>query len=157
MYEYSCREDVTRYLRWSPHPSESYTYKYLTYLQSRYRAGDFYDWAVTLSESGKMIGTCGFSSFDLDNDTAEVGYVLSPDHWHKGIAAEALRKVMGFGFEELSLHRIYARIMEGNEASERVAEKCGMRHEATLKSSLLVKGEYRTIKIYAILREEFEK
>jgi RimJ/RimL family protein N-acetyltransferase len=45
--------------------------------------------------------------------------------------------------------------MAGNLASEKVAKKCGMRHEATFYSSLLVKGEYRTIKIYAILRDEF--
>jgi ribosomal-protein-alanine N-acetyltransferase len=155
MFEYSKNHAVTKYLLWDVHINKKFTHSYLKFIQSQYASGNFYDWAVTLSESGKMIGTCGFSSFDLDNNAAEVGYVLSPDHWHKGIAAEALRKVMSFGFEELSLHRIYARIMEGNEASERVAEKCGMRHEATLKSSLLVKGEYRTIKIYAILREEF--
>ena len=104
-----------------------------------------------------MIGTCGFSSFDESNNAAEVGYVLSPDYWRQGIATEALFRVMRFGFEELELHRIYARIMEGNTASEAVARKCGMRHEATLCKALLVKGEYRTIKIYAVLREEFQK
>ena len=155
MFEYSQNPAVTKYLLWDVHINKKFTHSYLKFIQSQYSAGNFYDWAMTLAESGKMIGTCGFSSFDLDNNAAEVGYVLSPDYWNKGIAAEALQRVMRFGFEELGLHRIYARIMDGNKASERVAEKCGMRHEATLKCSLLVKGEYRTIKIYAILREEF--
>ncbi len=157
MFEYAKNPAVTRYLLWEEHVNKKFTHSYLKFIQSQYSAGNFYDWALTLAESGKMIGTCGFSSFDESNNAAEVGYVLSPDHWRKGIATEALLRVMRFGFEELGLHRIYARIMEGNTASEAVARKCGMRHEATFQSSLLVKGEYRTIKIYAILREEFQR
>ncbi len=157
MFEYAKNPAVTRFLLWDAHVSQKFTHSYLKFIQSQYASGNFYDWALELSENGKMIGTCGFSSFDIDNNTAEVGYVLSPDYWGMGIAVEALSRVMHFGFDELGLHRIYARIMDGNAASERVAEKCGMRHEATLKSSLFVKGEYRTIKIYAILREEFGK
>lgn len=155
MFEYAKNPAVTRFLLWDAHINRKFTHSYLKFIQSQYSAGNFYDWALTLTESGKMIGTCGFSSFDIDNNAAEVGYVLSPDYWGNGIAAEALSRVMRFGFEELELHRIYARIMDGNAASESVAKKCGMRHEATLESSLFVKGEYRTIKIYAILREEF--
>ncbi|MBO5023631.1 MAG: GNAT family N-acetyltransferase [Clostridia bacterium] len=157
MFEYAKNPAVTRYLLWEEHVSRKFTHSYLKFIQSQYAAGNFYDWALTLAESGKMIGTCGFSSFDTDNNAAEVGYVLSPDHWRKGIATEALLRVMRFGFEELELHRIYARIMDGNTASEAVARKCGMKHEATFRKALLVKGEYRTIKIYAVLREEFQK
>ena len=157
MYAYARRPSVTEYLTWDPHTSESMTREYLIYVGQRYRTGDFYDWSVVCKEDGHMIGTCGFTSFNCPADSGEIGYVLNPDYQGQGLATEAVRRVLRFGFEELELHRIYARIMDGNKASERVAEKCGMRHEATLKSSLLVKGEYRTIKIYAILREEFLK
>lgn len=157
MFEYAKNPAVTRYLLWEPHISQKFTHSYLKFIQSQYSAGNFFDWAVTLSESGKMIGTCGFTLFDEENNAAEVGYVLNPDYWRKGIASEALARVMSFGFGVLDLHRIYVRIMDGNTASECVARKCGMRHEATLYRALLVKGEYRTIKIYAILREEFYK
>ena len=55
MYEYASRRDVTEYLLWDPHESEYYTYRYLSYIQSRYRAGDFHDWAGTVRENDKMI------------------------------------------------------------------------------------------------------
>ena len=155
MFEYSQNPIVTQFLLWEPHVNRKFTHSYLKFIQSQYASERFFDWAVTLSDTGKMIGTCGFTMIDTDNDGAELGYVINPDFWGKGYATEALHRVMSFGFGVLGLHRIYVRIMAGNLASEKVAKKCGMRHEATFYSSLLVKGEYRTIKIYAILRDEF--
>ena len=65
MYEYARRADVTRYLTWKPHPNREYTKEYLEYILTRYRAGEFFDWAVIWHEDGepgdKMIGTCGFA------------------------------------------------------------------------------------------------
>lgn len=102
-----------------------------------------------------MIGTCGFTNFDLENNSAEIGYVLNPNFWGMGFAAEAILRVMGFGFAELRLHRMKAKIMAGNRASCRVAEKCGMRHEATHIDGMRIKGNYETIEEYAILAGEF--
>ena len=94
MYEYSRLPEVTRYLLWEPHTNPSQTLDYLEYLQTRYRVGDFYDWAVVEKSRGKMIGTCGFTSLDFSNNAAEVGYVLNPAFWGKGLAPEALMRVM---------------------------------------------------------------
>ena len=155
MYEYAQEPLTTRFLLWDPHVSIKFTQSYLKFIQTQYAASSFFDWAVTLADGGKMIGTCGFASIDTDNDAGEIGYVINPEYWGRGYATEALSRMLSFGFGVLGMHRIYVRIMSGNIASERVAKKCGMRHEATFYSSLFVKGEYRTIKYYAILREEF--
>lgn len=155
MFDYASRVETARYLLWSPHESLKFSKRYLTFLQGQYRNENFYDFALVEKESGKMIGTCGFTRFDLENNSAEVGYVLNPDFWGQGLAAEALRRLMRFGFSELSLHRLTAKIMDGNRGSMRVAEKCGMRHEATHKNAMLIKGRYRTIHEFAILSEEF--
>ena len=155
MYEYSRLPQVTKYLLWSEHPSEQYTYEYLQRINSAYKKGDFCDWAVTLSDSGKMIGTCGFTSFDYENDRAEVGYVLNPAYWGQGIATEAVMAVMEFGFKELGANRIEAHFIEGNNASLRVMEKCGMRFEGMLRQYMLVKGEYKNIGFAAVTRDSF--
>ncbi|MEE0967924.1 MAG: GNAT family protein [Clostridia bacterium] len=155
MYEYASRNDVTEYLTWFPHPDKEYTRDYLEYLGTRYRVGDFFDWAVTLSESGKMIGTCGFTSFDYTNDCAEMGYVLNPKYRGNAIMPEALHALMKFGFENLPLHRIEAKFIEGNHASRRVMEKVGMRFEGIRRDGMLIKGEYRNIGVCALLRDEF--
>ena len=155
MYDYSYRPETSRYLLWSPHANPRYTKKYLSFIQSAYRNETFYDFALVDKNSGKMIGTCGFTSFDLQNNSAEIGYVLHPDFWGKGLAREAVMRLMAFGFAELRLHRMTAKIMTENTASKRVAEKCGMRHEATYVESMLIKGAYETIDEYAILAKEF--
>ena len=155
MFEYSNRRDVTKYLTWYPHPDLGYTEEYLRYIGQRYATGDFYDWAITLKENGKMIGTCGFTRFDLPNNAAEIGYVLNPEYHGKGYATEAASEVMRFGFEELKLHRLEAKHMIGNDASHRVMEKLGMREEGTFRESYYVHREYRTVTVCSILENEY--
>ena len=155
MYAYARRSEVTRYLLWSPHPDLCYTRDYLRYLATRYATGSFYDWAIVLKSNDRMIGTCGFTSFDAAHDAAEIGYVLNPDYRGQGIAPEAVRAVLAFGFERLALHRIEARFIEGNAASLRVMEKVGMFFEGYRREAMLIKGSYRTIGYCSILDSEY--
>lgn len=155
MYEYASREDVTRYLTWYPHPNAMYTLRYLTYIVTRYRAGEFYDWAVIWKENRKMIGTCGFTAFHYDSNSAEIGYVLNPDYWGKGIAAEAVQAVLAVGFCTFGLHRMEARYMEGNDQSRRVMEKVGMTFEGMHRDSMFIKERYVTVGTCALLEEEY--
>ncbi len=152
MYEYSCQDEVTKFLAWNSHPCLEHTKQYTEYLQSRYKIGDYYDWAIEDKKSGKMIGTCGFTRFDFQNNSAEIGYVLNPDFWGIGICAEAVGRVIEFGFEILHLKRIEARFMKENSRSRRVMEKCNMQFEGILKSAAYVKNQYRDIGICAIVR-----
>ncbi len=148
MFEYARLQKTTRYLTWRPHKNREYTKEYLEYLGGRYKTGDFYDWAIVLD--GKMIGTCGFTRFEPQNDLAEIGYVVNPAYWGQGIAVEAAREVIRFGFEVLGLHRIEAKYMVGNTPSRRVMEKLGMNFEGELADSIKVFGEYKTVGICSI-------
>lgn len=157
MYEYSRLEEVTRYLLWDPHPDEHYTARYLDMVQSQYKSGEYYDWGIVWRENGKLIGTCGFTSFDLPNNRAEVGYVINPAYRGRGIAPEALMAVLDYAFNELRLHRIEAKYIFGNDASRRVMEKCSMTFEGFLRDYMYVKREYRDIGICSILESEFRE
>ncbi len=156
MYAYAGRMDVTQYLTWYPHPDRDYTKQYLQYLGTRYAAGMFYDWAIVYEPDCKMVGTCGFTSFHCASDSAEVGYVLNPAYWGKGIAREALQCVLRFGFEKLDLHRIEARYMQENERSRKVMERVGMTFEGILREGMLIKGNYVSVGICSILAREWE-
>lgn len=155
MYRYASRADVTEFLLWSPHRSLSYTREYLKYVERRYSLGDFFDWAIVNKADEKMIGTCGFARIDAENQMGELGYVLNPEYHGKGVATEAAREVMRFGFETLGLHRIEARFMEGNDSSRRVMERLGMSFEGFARESIFVKGRYVTVGKYAILSRDF--
>ena len=155
MYLYSCRESVTKYLLWSPHPSEYYTRCVIDKMCREYKAGTYYELAVILKENGKMIGTCGLTSVDPANFSAEIGYVLSPEYWGQGIAAEAAEVLQNFAFCELGANRVEAKYMIGNDSSGRVMEKIGMHFEGIMRSKMYVKGEFRDIGIFSILADEY--
>lgn len=157
MFRYASRRDVTEFLLWSPHPTKGYTEDYLRCIRARYRIGEFYDWAVVEKASGRMIGTCGFTRFDPPHNSAEIGYVLSPEYHGSGYATEAARRVIEYGFDELGLHRIEARFMKGNDASLHVMDKLGMTFEGYRRDGMLVKGKYRTIGTSSILKHEYDK
>ena len=157
MYEYSKDSEVTKYLSWSPHENKAYTYDYIMYLQNRYRTGDFFDWAIVCKQSGKMIGTCGFTRFDFPNNSAEVGYVINPKFKGQGISTEASARVIRYGFEMLGLERIECKFMVGNDASKRVMEKNDMMFEGIRRHGMLIKGEYKDVGVCSILAKDFFK
>ena len=104
-----------------------------------------------------LFRSCGFTSFNCTSDSAEVGYVINPEYWGRGIATEALSRVIRFGFEVLGLHRIEARFIEGNDQSRRVMERVGMTYEGMLREGMLVKGSYVNVGICSILFSEWKK
>lgn len=157
MYDYAKRAELTKYLLWSPHPSPEYSKTFLKFVEKRYRTGQFYDWGLVEKQSGRMIGTCGFTSIDTDHRKGEVGYVINPDFQRRGYAPEAAAKILEFGFVELGLNRIECRFMQENEASLKVMKKLGMTFEGYMRDAMYVKGEYRTIGVCSILKEEYEK
>lgn len=155
MYEYSSNERTTKYLLWSPHASKYATRSIIDNMRRAYRAGEYFELAVVLRETGKMIGTCGITSVDAQNHTVEIGYVISPDFWGMGIAAEAAAVMINFSFCELGAKRVEAKYICGNERSLAVMKKCGMTFEGIHRAKMLVKGEYRDIGICAITSDEY--
>ena len=155
MYEYACLSEVTEYLLWYPHADPDQTYRYLQSLQGCYKQGEFYDWAVVLTETGKMIGTCGYTTFDHEQKRAEVGYVFNPRYWGYGYAPEAVVAATEFAFRELDINRVEAHYIEGNDRSRRVMEKCGMTFEGILRQYMFIKGRYRNIGICAVTKDRF--
>ena len=104
-----------------------------------------------------MIGTCGVTALNEACFSGEVGYVINPQYSNMGIATEAVKRVLEFGFEVLGLRRIEAHYMPENKASRRVMEKCGMTFEGILRKSMMVKGKLIDVGICSILRSEFNK
>lgn len=156
VFEYSSDEQLTKYLLWHPHKNIAVTLQYLKTLERKYRKMEFYDWGVVHKSSGKLIGTCGFTAFDIENNGAEIGYVIARPYWGMGFAAEAARAVIEFGFQTLRLHRIEARFMTKNDGSRRVAQKCGMKFQGLFKEGVLAKGRYEDVEIFAVTEYEYK-
>jgi len=87
-------------------------------------------WATIHKETGKFIGRCGLTPMDIEgHEEIEVGYMLAKEYWGQGLATEAARAIMEYGFEQMKLSRLICVIHPENKASARVAEKIGMKPE----------------------------
>lgn len=85
-------------------------------------------WATIYKDSGKLIGRCGLCFLD-DTPEVELGYTLDKPYWNMGLASEASRASLMYGFEEVGLERIVAIAKPENFASQRVMQKVGMKYQ----------------------------
>ena len=117
-----------------------------------------FELAITLRDGGTLVGVCGIHVEPPEHLTAEIGYRLNREYWGCGYASEAARAIVGFGFEQLGLHRIYATCDPENAASVRVLEKCGMRREGHFVEEIRNQraGTWRDSLYYAILEREWQ-
>jgi [ribosomal protein S5]-alanine N-acetyltransferase len=85
-------------------------------------------WAAVYKPTGKVIGFAGLKYLE-DVNEVDLGYRFFKEHWGKGLATEASRAVLAYGFGALRLQRIIGIADIENKASIRVLEKVGFRFE----------------------------
>jgi len=155
IFAYGSKEEVTKYVTWDRHRSLADTEEFVRFVLNQYENNKVSPWGIEYKENGRLIGTIDFVSWQPKHHTAEIGYVVSPDYWGKGIGTEAAKKVIEFGFENMDLVRIQARCFIANIGSSRVMEKAGMSFEGISRKVAFIKGEHHDLKVYSILRDEF--
>ncbi|MFN8431303.1 MAG: GNAT family protein [Spirosomataceae bacterium] len=92
---------------------------------------------------------------DVHRFSAEIGYWIGEEYWGKGIGTQAIHLMVDYGFNELSLNRIYSGVFEYNQPSMRILEKCGFVKEGILKKAVYKNGQFWDEHRYAILKAEF--
>ncbi|NJO91404.1 MAG: GNAT family N-acetyltransferase [Chloroflexia bacterium] len=100
---------------------------------------------------GEAAGSIGvFPQADIHSKNAEMGYWLAESFWGKGIITEAICQMVGYGFENFDITRIYARPFGSNKASHRVLEKAGFRLEARFENVIFKNGSWDDECVYGI-------
>lgn len=85
-----------------------------------------YQLAVALRETPReLIGCCGVRGERLEVGNAEFGIELDPRWWGRGVATEAARAILGFGFRELGLEEVRALSVTENARLTRLVSKLG--------------------------------
>ena len=88
-----------------------------------------YEMAVVCKETNEKIGRAEITR-NYPEESAMIGWMLIKSAWGKGFASEIADALIGYCFNELQVHRVYALCHPDNTASWKVMEKCGMRKEA---------------------------
>ena len=108
---------------------------------------------MILKASNDVIGWCGFHTWYVTHDRAEVGYVIDDEkHWGKGYMSEALEAVIEYGFGTMKLHRIEAFVGPSNAASKRLLQKFGFQKEGLLREHYKVDGVHGDSEIYGRIK-----
>jgi len=111
--------------------------------------------ALVLKENGRLVGSGGVRVNDPEGRQADIGYEIDPRLWGQGLATEAARELLRFGFDDLGMHRLSGDCVADNAASARVMEATGMRREAHLHESAWFKGRWWDTLVYAVLEDEW--
>jgi RimJ/RimL family protein N-acetyltransferase len=118
-----------------------------------WREGKRGTWAIVRAADEALIGAVGLN-LTLVHQRAELGYWIAHEEWGKGYATEAVRRLIGFAFDDLGLHRVQAHHFVENPASGRVMEHAGMRAEGTRRGAFFRDGVPRDVVEYAVLRTD---
>jgi RimJ/RimL family protein N-acetyltransferase len=136
LFEYAQSDLVGPNAGWPPHENEE---------KSKEIIKDFIAskciYAIELKETGKVIGGIGIHERQPDSalkdlNQRELGYVLNPAYWGRGIVPEAVNRLIQFGFEDLNLDIIWCGHYKENIKSKRVNEKCGFKYHMKKEETL---------------------
>ncbi len=86
-------------------------------------------WAVEIGATGRFAGMVGLNPVPFEapfTPAVEIGWRLDRAVWNRGLATEAARTVLGYGFGPLGLEEIVSFTASTNLASQRVMQKAGM-------------------------------
>ena len=124
-------------------------------VQEREKEGTSYEYAICFKENpNKVIGCVSLMDINPRAKRAEMGYWVAREFWKQGIATEAAKAMLNFGFEKLGLHSIIARYFDINPASGRVMEKSGMKYVGTIRDHEFRFDKYYNVGYYEMLKTD---
>lgn len=135
---------------------DEYDYFENRYYQNLEKANLPSGYGITVKGSDHIIGSCDFNHRHED-DVFEIGYMLHPDYWGKGIMSEAVGALIEVGFTLLNLHKVEIRCYGSNKQSQRVAEKLGFTLEARIRDRKDTQGNRCDDLAYGLLKSEWEE
>jgi ribosomal-protein-alanine N-acetyltransferase len=116
-----------------------------------------YPLAITLNETGKVIGLIGLNEINAGDKHAELGYWLGKQYWNRGITTEAIGLICNFAFKELKLHKVFAMTFEQNAASHKVLQKNGFKLEGKLREEYYIYRRWHNMLYWGLLSKEFKR
>lgn len=127
--------------------------KSLENIDKKYENKEYYNWLITLKETGEIIGSINLR-VENKNDSVEFNYVIDNRFINNGYMTEALNEVKEFSFKIINVNRFQGGCVISNNNSKRVMEKCGLKCEGILKSYIKLKDGFHDMYMYACIKGE---
>ncbi len=105
---------------------------------------------------GRAIGQGGLYRIDHFNRRCELGIALGRVHWGKGFGQDAVRTLVGYAFEYLSMNRVSLQVLAEDPRAVGAYRKAGFVEEGRLRQQGWVRGRFHDELLMSILRDEWE-
>ena len=148
-HRYSKMEDILIYEAWGPN-DEKATQAFIarTIDERKQQPRTTFELCVTLKNTGKLIGGCGFR-IEKDNPSkGNFGYIIHPDFWNNGYATEAASGIIDYMVNNYGIKEIEATCDVLNLASQKVIQKCGLEKVKEIKDDFEMKGRMRSTFVF---------
>ncbi|BCB03099.1 GNAT family N-acetyltransferase [Bacillus sp. KH172YL63] len=157
IHEYASLERVSRYQCWGPN-TEQDTIEYVQGVLDDEKVNPQTRFVSVLVEAltGRVIGAGEITIKSRVNACGEIGYILHPDYWGKGIGTLLGSALIERGFGHNNLHRIEATCDPWNQGSKGVLRNIGMTLEGQIRHHLRIDDGWRDSLVYAIFEYEWE-
>ncbi len=114
-------------------------------------------WLKAIIEDARMVGYAAVESIDPKNRKCELALIVGEiDFWGRGIATRILKLMLEYAFATLSMHRVWAAVIEGNVRSARLIKSAGFVHEGTMRDAIAEANVFRNLDFYSILEDEYK-
>jgi RimJ/RimL family protein N-acetyltransferase len=154
LYENVKDKAVVKWTLRIPHPyPRNGAVKFIKTCNANFKKKNSYTFGIVVKEIGKVVGTISLKDVDWNDRNAELGYWIGKNYWGKGYSTEAAKLITLFGFEELRLHRIYAKLFAENIPSRKVLEKAGYIFEGTFKEDRFRYGRWHDTLGFGLLNK----
>ncbi len=140
-----------------PHPYPAgEAERYIFQKQNEREAGSSVTFIIGRKVEKGFCGLIEVRDIDHEHSQGELSFWLAINAWGHGYMSEVVQVVVRYGFEVLSLNRLYAHHMLRNPATGRVLEKNGFKKEGLLRQRVLKWGQYEDVALLAILRQDWQ-
>ncbi|AUJ72615.1 GNAT family N-acetyltransferase [Pseudoalteromonas sp. NC201] len=111
--------------------------------------------AIVSKQKGKLIGELVFKYVDEEKKVGEIGFRLAEDEIGFGYGYEAAAALIKAAFQQCSVDTIQAMCAVGNQQSQRLMLKLGMKRKNRLNAFLDIGDEKHDIYIYQLTRPRY--
>ena len=109
-----------------------------------------------VDENDEYLGTISLKDINDKHKRAEYAIALRESASGKGIGYKATMAILDIAFNELGLNRVYLNVFPENKRAIALYLKCGFKFEGEFRQHVFIRGEFRNLKWYGILRDEYE-
>jgi len=110
------------------------------------------------TKDGDYVGNMELRDIDWLAGKAEVGIFLAESQARGlGLGREAMLGLADFAFQDLRLHRLYAKVLESNEAARKAFLACGFIVEGQERQAHYAQGRFSDVVLYGLLASEWRE